>query len=270
VQRSFLKWPGSKHQILSKIFKKVPRTGELLIEPFAGSCSLALNTDYKNYILNDVNVDLTSMYKYVVSDPDKFIQDAKELFVPENNIEARYYEIRDEFNNETNQYRRSQLFHWIMWHCYNGLCRYNLSGGFNSPFGTYKDPKIQEDAIYFFARKFKNAKFTSLSFTELMSETFSDAVLFCDPPYLPKSKTSSFVQYAPVPFPKENHRLLDALGKKSSSQSNKVFICNNRVPDVGKYYTNNTSHINYFVKRSIGAKKSSRKNVKETLLIYGD
>ena len=63
--RSFLKWAGSKYNCLDDIFKRVPREGDLLVEPFVGSATVALNTNYKHYVLCDLNPDVINLYKFV-------------------------------------------------------------------------------------------------------------------------------------------------------------------------------------------------------------
>ena len=51
---------------------------------------------------------------------------------------------------------RSALFLYFNRHGYNGLCRYNRSGGFNVPFGRYKRPYFPAKEMEFFYNKAKN------------------------------------------------------------------------------------------------------------------
>ena len=43
----------------------IPTEGELLIEPFMGGCTVALNLEYKNMILRDMNPDLVTLCNWV-------------------------------------------------------------------------------------------------------------------------------------------------------------------------------------------------------------
>ncbi|HEN5500278.1 TPA: DNA adenine methylase, partial [Legionella pneumophila] len=52
--RPFLKWAGGKFQIISKIRSSLPE-GSRLIEPFLGSGSVFLNTNYEQFLLADIN-----------------------------------------------------------------------------------------------------------------------------------------------------------------------------------------------------------------------
>jgi DNA adenine methylase len=48
--KPFLKWAGNKYQIINRIREVLP-SGKRLIEPFAGSCAVFLNTDYSSNLL---------------------------------------------------------------------------------------------------------------------------------------------------------------------------------------------------------------------------
>ncbi len=99
-----------------------------------------LNTDFSRYILADINSDLISLYNIVKMRTDEYVQAARELFVPETNCAEVYYQFREEFNKSKDPFRRAVLFLYLNRYGYNGLCRYNLRGEFNVPFGRYKNP----------------------------------------------------------------------------------------------------------------------------------
>lgn len=52
-----LKWVGSKARLMPQLLPHLPE-GKRLIEPFAGSCAVMMNTDYDEYLIADVNPDL--------------------------------------------------------------------------------------------------------------------------------------------------------------------------------------------------------------------
>ena len=109
------------------------------------------------------------MYKIIKRKPKQFIQDAKAYFQDEYNQEEVYYQLREEFNNSKDVYLRSFLFLYMNRHGYNGLCRYNKSGGFNVPFGRYKKPYFPEAELFFFAEKAKKATFTCKPYQKTIS-----------------------------------------------------------------------------------------------------
>ena len=150
--RAFLKWAGGKYSLVEQINARLPE-GKKLIEPFVGAGSVFLNSDYDSYLLNDVNQDLITLYKYVKARPKTLVKDARKLFVPKNNEKVAYYGLRQEFNSTDDPYYRSLLFIYLNRHGFNGLCRYNSKSGFNVPFGDYNKPYFPEDEIYAFSEK---------------------------------------------------------------------------------------------------------------------
>lgn len=156
--RAFLKWAGGKYPLLDDIKRHLPK-GECLVEPFVGAGSVFLNTDFSRYILADINSDLISLYNIVKMRTDEYVQAARELFVPETNCAEVYYQFREEFNKSQDPFRRAVLFLYLNRYGYNGLCRYNLRGEFNVPFGRYKKPYFPEAELYHFAEKAQNAFF---------------------------------------------------------------------------------------------------------------
>jgi len=212
--RAFLKWAGGKFSLTEQINQRLPE-GKRLIEPFVGACSVFLNSDFDEYLLNDINADLIAMYNIIKRKPKQFIVDAKHYFQPIYNNEQAYYKIRDEFNQCTDAYQRSLLFLYMNRHGYNGLCRYNQSGGFNVPFGRYKKPYFPEKEILFFAEKAKKATFVCKPYQKLFQYLRDDDVLYCDPPYVPLSKSASFTGYAKEGFNLDDQANLARLARES-------------------------------------------------------
>ena len=132
--KPFLKWAGNKYQIITRIQALLP-CGKRLIEPFVGSGAVFLNTDYPSYELSDCNGDLIALYQHVQREGDAFIDYCQTFFTEENNTPEAYYAFRAKFNTTGDVRLKSALFVYFNKHGYNGLCRYNASGGFNVPFG---------------------------------------------------------------------------------------------------------------------------------------
>lgn len=160
-----------------------------------GAGSVFLNTDYDAYILADINSDLINLYNIVKLRTDDFVRDARTLFADEFNNSDQFYLLREEFNTSTEPYRRALLFLYLNRHCYNGLCRYNLRGEFNVPFGRYKKPYFPEEELYWFAEKSRNATFVCEHYRDTMAKAVAGAVVYCDPPYAPLSATANFTAY---------------------------------------------------------------------------
>ena len=93
-RRAFLKWAGGKYELVDTIKRYLPE-GEQLIEPFVGAGSVFLNTNFKSYILADINHDLIALFKLLQSNPEQFINDLKLLFNDQNNQAEAFYQLRD-------------------------------------------------------------------------------------------------------------------------------------------------------------------------------
>ena len=264
--RAFLKWAGGKYPLLDDIKRHLPQ-GECLIEPFVGAGSVFLNTDFSRYILADINSDLISLYNIVKSRTDEYVQASRELFMPETNQAEVYYRFREEFNASQDPFRRAVLFLYLNRFGYNGLCRYNLRGEFNVPFGRYKKPYFPEAELYHFAEKAQNAEFHCLSYEECMDRADSNSVVYCDPPYAPLSATANFTAYHTNSFsPKEQAHLAE-MAEKLVSKQIPVLISNHDTPDTREWYRA-AKHFQVKVRRSISSNGGTRKKVNELLALY--
>ena len=264
--RAFLKWAGGKYPLLDDIKRHLPQ-GECLIEPFVGAGAVFLNTDFSRYILADINSDLISLYNIVKTRTDEYVQASRELFMPETNQAEVYYRFREEFNASQDPFRRAVLFLYLNRFGYNGLCRYNLRGEFNVPFGRYKKPYFPEAELYHFAEKAQNAEFHCLSYEECMDRADSNSVVYCDPPYAPLSATANFTAYHTNSFsPKEQAHLAE-MAEKLVSKQIPVLISNHDTPDTREWYRA-AKHFQVKVRRSISSNGGTRKKVNELLALY--
>lgn len=265
--RAFLKWAGGKYPLLDEIQDHLPK-GDCLVEPFVGAGSVFLNTDFSRYILADINSDLIELYKIVKTRADEYVEQARALFVPETNNAESYYRFREEFNASTDLFRRAVLFLYLNRHGYNGLCRYNLRGEFNVPFGRYKRPYFPEAELRHFAAKAQNAEFYCESYEECMKRAGKDAVVYCDPPYAPLSATANFTAYHTNSFSLEQQEILALKAEELMAKRIPVLISNHSTPLTREWYKNATQTHVVKVRRSISRNGGTRKKVDELLALY--
>src|SRR5262249_42922300 len=140
AMKPFLKWAGNKYPLLDRIKRTLPKKKRRLVEPFAGSAAVFLNTDYPDYLLTDANVDLITLYQHLKTEGPDFIHFCRDFFKPETNRKDVYLEFRDTFNQTLDCRLKSALFLYLNKHGFNGLCRYNAGGKYNVPFGRYLKP----------------------------------------------------------------------------------------------------------------------------------
>lgn len=193
-----LKWAGSKSRIMAEINKHLP-TGDRLVEPFAGSCAVMMNTEYPAYLVADVNPDLINLYRQIKDFPQQFIIVASRTFSKNKSGES-YYEIREMFNHHLGLplLERAALFLYLNRHGHRGMCRYNQKGNFNIPYGYYTDPYFPLEEIKAFSEKAKRATLICADFTETLNMLKNGDVIYCDPPY-----DDTFTDYHSGGFGKE-------------------------------------------------------------------
>ncbi|WP_258360498.1 Dam family site-specific DNA-(adenine-N6)-methyltransferase [Moorella sulfitireducens (nom. illeg.)] len=265
--RPFLKWPGGKYRIVNVIKARLPR-GKRLVEPFAGSGAVFLNTDYPSYWLSDSNADLINLYRTLKSEGEDFIRYCRSFFIPENNTAERYYELRETFNETKDIVLKSALLVYLNRHGYNGLVRYNNRGDYNVPFGRYKKPYFPEAEMRHFYQKSRVAEFTVADFTEVMAAARPGDVFYCDPPYVPLSATASFTTYSAGGFSLEQQAELTRLAVMLARSGIPVLISNHDTEFTGKAYQS-ASITRIKVPRSISCDGSGRGKAGEVLALFG-
>ncbi|MDQ0190325.1 Dam family site-specific DNA-(adenine-N6)-methyltransferase [Alicyclobacillus cycloheptanicus] len=223
--KPFLKWAGNKYRILHRIQQLLPR-GQRLIEPFAGSAAVFLNTTFPQYVLNDANADLMNVYQTLKQYGRVYIQACQSLFKPEHNVAEVYYAYREEFNSTSDSFRKAVLFVYLNRHGYNGLCRYNKDGRFNVPFGRYRNPYFPLEEMLAFHRKAQFADLRCEDFETVMLQARPGDVVYCDPPYVPLSNTANFTSYHASGFGLEQQQRLAQLARTLAEHGIPVLISN--------------------------------------------
>lgn len=263
--RPFLKWAGSKYQLLNRIKPSLPKA-QRLIEPFVGSGAVFLNTNYSNYLLTDSNQDLIELYRYLQQEGIDFINYVESWFMDRNNRED-YYQLRELFNITTDTRLKAALFVYLNRHGYNGLCRYNLKGQYNVPFGYYKKPYFPRAEMLYFHQKSQAAVFETMDFKTTMQLAKAGDVFYCDPPYVPLTKTASFTSYSPNRFGMQEQIALAQQAESLAQQGIVVLISNHRTPLVKQLYAR--AKLRHFrVQRTISCHGNKRGKAAEVLAVF--
>lgn len=266
-KRSFLKWAGGKYPLVNEIREYLPK-GECLVEPFVGAGSVFLNTDYEKYVLADINSDLINLYNIVKECVNQVVEDSRKLFDGNNNQEQMYYKLRTEFNESQDRYRRALLFLYLNRHCYNGLCRYNLSGEFNVPFGRYKQPYFPEAELYCFAEKAKRATFFCENYEQTMKKALPGSVVYCDPPYAPLSATANFTAYHTNSFNVYDQQALAVLAQDVAERLGVPVLISNHDTELTREWYREAELNVVRGRRTISRNVTGRTKVNELLALY--
>lgn len=268
--KPFLKWAGGKARLVPTIAPHL--TGERLIEPFAGSCALFLGSSFPTAVLADINLDLIALYRHLQGPgADAFIDRAETLFTPDNNTLERYTTLRERFNSlPEGDIERAALFVYLNRHAFNGLCRYNASGRFNVPFGSYKGPGFPRTAMEAFVARVHDCTFLHQGFAPTMAQAGAGDVVYADPPYVPLSPTASFAAYAKGGFGWDAHQALAQAAAEARDRGAVVAISNHATPAVVALYESlgGDCSLRFGVRRTVSARAHSRDLAPELLAVF--
>lgn len=251
-----LKWAGGKRWLLPKLAKIWSKHDHCrLVEPFCGGLSVALGLQPQQALLNDVNPALINFYQQ--------LQQGLTVSITLENNENLYYQHRQLFNelNQQNQQpeQAAQLFYYLNRTGYNGLCRFNQSGGYNVPFGRYKTIHYQQDFLAYQAQ-LSQWQFSQLDFEKLALQQ-SDFI-YADPPY-----DVPFRQYAKQGFEWEDQvRLAEWL----TQHDGPVVISNQATKRIKDLYNDLGFECQIIdAPRRISCKANGRQTTKEVLARRG-
>lgn len=264
--RPFLKWLGNKYRLLNQITPFLPK-GERLVEPFAGSAAMFLNTNYSSYLLAEKSPHLIELYQELQSHGDKFIQRCEHYFSDNFNNESSFYELREKFNRSKSIKVRSPLFLYLNRHGYNGLCRFNSKGKFNVPFGRYDKPYFPKKEMQHFYQKSAQAHFICADYKETLSQLKKGDVVYCDPPYVPLSHSANFSQYTASPFNHQEQEALATKAKELAQSGISVLISNHDLPITRELYQGAAIH-SFDIRRTVSCHGHKRQKVKELLAVF--
>ncbi|HGR4956361.1 TPA: DNA adenine methylase [Klebsiella aerogenes] len=262
--KSPLKWAGGKARIMPQLLKHLPKA-DCLIEPFVGSGTVFMNTEYRRYVLCDSNLNLINFFRQLTDRPEDTIAACREVFSGGNTAEE-FYKRRAEFNalgekadsDPDAAMFLAALFLYLNRHGYNGLYRVNLKGEFNVPYGKFAEPYFPENEMRLFAEKANDTKAIFMHSDFRLSiravvYASDDAVIYCDPPYIPASNTANFTSYG-KPFTLDDHRtLVTNLLNANRQFGTRAVISNSDTPETREIYSAFNLHA-FSVRRSVSAK----------------
>lgn len=264
--RPFLKWVGSKYNCLDQILASLPQ-GNRLIEPFAGSGVILMNTQYSSYILAESNSDLIKLFKTLQKEGESFIDYCQQYFHPQTNQKDFYYEMRSQFNSLQSSKKKSALFLYLNRHGYNGLCRYNSQGIYNVPFGLYLKPYFPRKEMRLFHKKSLQVDFIHNDFRKTFQMAKPGDVIYCDPPYVPLQEYTKPVNYTEKQFSNEDQIELAELAEQTAAKGIPVIISNHDTEFTRLHYKN--AQIRSFpVSRWINCRSDQRQPVTEIIAVF--
>jgi DNA adenine methylase len=173
-----LKWAGGKRWLVPNLEALwESHATKRYVEPFCGGLAAALGLEPRQAVLNDLNPHLINFYVQV--------QRGLNVRVEMRNDEELFYRHRARFNllvskGKSQSTEAAQLFYFLNRTCFNGLCRFNLSGAFNVPFGRHKSINY---ATSFSGLRSALRNWIFLSTDAALLQIEPDDFVYADPPY---------------------------------------------------------------------------------------
>jgi DNA adenine methylase len=297
--RPLLKWAGGKRQLLPVLAGHYPSTFSRYIEPFMGSAAVffdLLNSGRltrKAIVLGDVNPDLIGCYRMLRDRPDAVIR-ALQTLAREYRAGGSdsYYDVRDTRFNPLRaalQARASEpgdvadmytpglaaMLIFLNRTGFNGLFRLNRQGGFNVPAGRYTNPRICDEAhLRSVARALASpgVSIVRQPFDRTLDDAGAGDFVYCDPPYAPLSRTSSFANYTADGFTAFDQRRLQQKVIAACKRGAHVVVSNSSAAEILNTYTAPEAQkvgleVTFVpARRSINSKASSRGPVDEVIV----
>lgn len=123
--------------------------------------------------------------------------------------------------------------------CFNGLYRVNSKGGFNVPFGKYKNPKFCDaENLQAVHSALQNAEIVLGSFEICLKYAQKGDFVYFDPPYVPVSKTANFTSYTKDNFGMDDQHKLKAIIDELSKKDVQIMLSNSDSDFIRDLYSN--------------------------------
>jgi DNA adenine methylase len=228
ISSSFLRWAGSKTQLLPVIASYWDDSFDRYVEPFCGSASLFFAIRPRRALLSDLNHDLVGALRQVQLSGDSVAECLRRL--PKN--KSAYYAIRKQDPSSLSPTEQAARFIYLNALCFNGLYRVNTEGKFNVPYGT-KHRQVSFDAASLRQASYtlRGAQVEHSDFEEIVDRAGDGDFIYLDPPYATGAHRT-FVEYGQTIFSaKDLERLLAAL-KASAQRGAKFVLSYANVPEV--------------------------------------
>lgn len=162
------------------------------VEPFMGSCVVALNVAPSRALLADTNQHIIRFYQQIQNRTitpslvKQFLEDEGSVLLSKG--EVHYYDIRKRFNEHGDPL--DLLF--LNRSCFNGMMRFNKKGGFNVPF-CRKPERFRQALVTKICNQVARAQniisdkdwvFKCQDWKETLAEVGVADFVYIDPPYV--------------------------------------------------------------------------------------
>jgi DNA adenine methylase len=187
-----LKCQGIKTKLVSAI-QKIADTRDYSrwVEPFCGSCVVALNVQPKKALLCDTNIHIIQLYQSIQNGEitpaiaKTFLTEEGEKLKTQG--EPYYYIVRERFNEAPTPLD----FLFLNRSCFNGVIRFNRKGKFNVPY-CHKPERFAQAYVTKITNQIRQIAqvlntvdwtFEACDFRETLAKAKAGDFVYADPPY---------------------------------------------------------------------------------------
>jgi DNA adenine methylase len=268
--KPFVKWVGGKRKLVPMLLQMIPEFGKYH-EPFVGGGALFFGLAESDVTecwanISDQNERLIRSYRAIRDDLDTVLSRLETL--AKGHCKDLYYEIRDqEIDQAQTDAEVAAWFIYLNRTGFNGLYRVNRSGRFNVPLGSYENPNIcDEKNLGLVSRVLQGAEIRHESFESVFDRADEGDLVYFDPPYVPRSPTSSFTSYTAKGFNLPEQERLRDIARALKLRGINVLLSNSDTPIVRKLYAQGFEMQQVFMGRAINSKASGRGAVPELVI----
>lgn len=255
----FLRWAGSKRQLIPLLRNFWRSDYRGYVEPFCGSACLYFSVMPPQAVLGDLNRELITAYRTLRADPNRVIECLHRL----PGGAKGYYQVRKVVPTEISDAELAARFIYLNHNCFNGLYRTNLQGRFNVPYGRHKKPRlINEQVLFSAAKALDSVLLVSGDFTNTLEYAARGDFVYLDPPYV--AGKDSFIEYGANSFSRADlARLSEELNRLDSRGV--AFVVSYCDTAAARQIFRRWKVRSAWVRRNIAGFAGSRRKIKELL-----
>jgi len=268
--KPFVKWVGGKRKLVPTLLEMIPEFGQYH-EPFVGGGALFFGLAAADVTgvwanLSDQNLRLIRTYRAIRDDLSGVLCRLEEM--ASGHCKELYYEVRDQdIDGARADADVAAWFIYLNRTGFNGLYRVNRSGRFNVPLGRYANPNIcDEKNLSLVHRVLQNTELRHENFEGVYDRAEEGDLVYFDPPYVPRSPTSSFTSYTAAGFNLHEQERLRDIARALKHRGVHVLLSNSDTPIVRELYSEGFDMEQVFMGRAINSRASGRGAVPELVV----
>jgi DNA adenine methylase len=274
--KPFLKWAGGKAKLVPFLLDLFPAKVKRYYEPFIGGgavfWAMSEAGRFEAAHINDWNDELVTTYRVVRDFPDDLVSFLKDRVLSyDQSPEATFNAWRNPdglMQKTLGPIERAGRFIFLNKTAFNGLYRLNQKGGYNVPWGKYKNPPICNESLLQACSRALNKLVTigQGDFVDACLDAAPGDLVYLDPPYVPVSETANFTSYTEKGFNLNDQYRCVALFRELAEKGVAVVLSNADTPEVRRMFEGFEMH-SVPMRRNINSKGDKRGPVSEIVVV---